>query len=184
MRKKIILFLILPFIIVLFSSSERNFSLVFNKVGVTEFYFTEPNNPGTVKRDAIVFPLDNSPVSVGVYWSLYPSGSSSERLNLTIEFSAENNIDPGSKFMLQDREGVNGFNYIVSRSSQAGLQPSDYMEKMNQDRRTLSLFSGTVSTAGASGSETITLTIPDTNYLGVKDGTYRGYLIMSLTSVE
>ena len=182
MKKNMILLLILPFIVVLFSSSERNFSLVFNKVGVTEFYFTEPNNPGTVKRDAIVFPLDNSPVSVGVYWSLYPSESSSEKLNLTIEFSAENNIDPGSKFMLQDREGVNGFNYIVSRRTQTVLQPSDYMEKMNQDSRTLSLFSGTVSTAGASGSETITLNIPDTTSLSVPDATYRGYLIMSLTS--
>ena len=175
-------------------AEQTDFTIVFNKVETSSFYFTEADS-SAVKRDAVIFSFipnreESYTVKVGAAWNLYPSiGNSDEKLALTIEFSSKNENTPESVYMLNavnSKGETAGMNYNVSATIENGDQTSSDSisggsAEMSQSDRLITLFEGNVDTSGINGTAIFDLEVEHKN-ITVTDGTYRGYMIMSLVS--
>ena len=176
---------------------SEEFNIVFGKVGISRFYFTEPDDPNIVKENAImpISSVGNSIVStrVGIAWELYPTDvavSGKTNMELSLFLSASNTVEADSTlgYMMHNIDNADtvniGFNYDaeIEGSTKLRLLDGDYNQTIEQTKRKLTLFSGPVDAAtGKKGTAVVKLSI-DSGKIDVISGTYRGYLMLYLES--
>lgn len=169
------------------------FNIVFSKVGVSRFYFSEAGKPDVVMKNAVMPLLEGenkiASTDIGVVWELYPSDAdTAENMKLSLIFSSDNTVaaDTDENYMMRDISGSDtGFNYDAQIiGSSLVLGSDDYNKPIAQSNRRLTLFEGLVSpidTENGAGDATVNLSI-DTDKIAAVSGTYRGYLILYLES--
>ena len=204
MRRMIFILLFVVFCCSALCFAESlEFSLVFNKSGVTQFYFCEPSN-NEIRMNSLSFSLisnasQSASAEIGVVWKLFPDGvysDATENLRLILEAASANptpSNDNSQDYMLHENSDNSiGVNYNINIESyvikENTYKPQDLEIDINErgtpipgEERRIILFEGTVGNNGASGSATLNLELnPPKTVTTQPDGTVtEGYAFMN-----